>query len=148
MHPVPGHLADPELGDGSFTHHATGRPEPALFRRGMRLAVGGADPGAGAATDTGSLIVHHHDLLLDLVLVVVEVDELALVGETLERHHVAAANLEAAAAPDAFLLIDGQEISRLPAAPIPRDVAHDLCLWVRRIRGSSMPRVSVPTRRK
>lgn len=76
-----------------FSHPRLRTECPSLFRtderrapsspfcRGGRvsLAVGRADPGAGAAADTGALIIHHHDLLFDLiVLVAVKFDKIAL----------------------------------------------------------------------
>ena len=85
----------------------------------MGLAIGRAHAGAGAATDTGALVVHHHHFLLDLVvLVVIEVDEITVLADALQRHDIAAADLVAAAAADAFLRIDRDQIIRLPIAPV------------------------------
>jgi hypothetical protein len=58
-------------------------------------------------------------LLLDLiVLVILEIDKLALVVEAFERHHITAANLEAATAANTFLGIDREQIFWLPFAAI------------------------------
>src|SRR6266545_529816 len=84
-------------------------------RQAVGLAIGRTDPGAGAAADAGTVVIHHHDLLFDLVvLVVIERDELAVLTQALERHHIAAADLETATAADAFLLVDREQIGRLP----------------------------------
>ncbi len=59
----------------------------------VSLAVGRTNPGAGAATDTSALVIHHHNLLLDLIVFVVEIDKIALLVDALQHHDVATANL-------------------------------------------------------
>src|SRR6266545_5583996 len=123
MHPMLDDLANVEFGNGCLAHDC---PEaraasssfpialPASARRwyqAVGLAIGRTDPGTGSAADAGPIIVHHHDLLFDLViLVIVERDELAILTQALQRHYIAAADLEAATAADAFLLVDCQQI--------------------------------------
>src|SRR6266700_2654660 len=128
---MPDDLANAEFGNGCLAHdclkaRATSSSipiaVPASARRwhqAMGLAISRTDPGTGAAADAGAVVIHHHDLLFDLVvLVIVERDQFAILTQALERHHIAATHLEAAATSDAFLLVDRQQIGRLPVAAV------------------------------
>jgi hypothetical protein len=89
------------------------------FLNGVGLAICRANPGTRSAADAGALIIHHHDLLLDLVvLVIIEINELALFIQSLKDHDVTAAHFEAAAAADAFLRINADQIIRIPSAAV------------------------------
>ena len=92
-------------------------------RFAVRLAFCRADARAGAAADARAFVVHHHDLLFDLIVLIVvagEIDKLAFVVETLEDHDLAAAYFVAAAAADAGLGIDRDEKVGLPSAAVAR----------------------------
>jgi hypothetical protein len=83
------------------------------------LTIGWADAGTSTATNAGALVIHHHDLLLNLiVLVIVEVDKLAILIETLQRHHLAAADLITTATAYTFLGINRLKKFGLPGTSI------------------------------
>lgn len=98
------------------------RPSSAFCRGGrVSLAAGRTDPGAGAAADTGALIIHHHDFFFDLiVLVAVKLNKIALLVDPFQYHDMATTDLEAASASDAFSGIDRDEIIGHPAAAVAR----------------------------
>ena len=68
----------------------------------------------GAAPDAGSGVGHGHHLALDFSFLVVQLDELTVVVDPLQRHHVAPADLEAAPAPDADFGVDAEQVLRGP----------------------------------
>src|SRR3954451_19868011 len=83
----------------------------------VALGVGRADAGTGAAADAAAGILHDHDLALDLIIIFFfEIHECAVFINTGQGHDVPAADLEAAAAADADLGVDAEEILRLPGA--------------------------------
>ncbi|CCB66889.1 protein of unknown function [Hyphomicrobium sp. MC1] len=95
------------------------------FLRRMRLAVGRTNARASPAANTRPLIIHDHNLLFDLVIIIIiESDELSILVEAFERHHIPAANLEAAAAANAFLFVNRDKVVRLPKTTVARLVGH------------------------
>jgi hypothetical protein len=85
----------------------------------MGLAIGRAYPRAGAASDAGAVVIHHHNFLFNLiVLVIVEGDKFAIFIEAFQRHHLTAADLIATATADTFLGIDIQKKFGLPGTSI------------------------------
>jgi hypothetical protein len=81
----------------------------------MGLAIGRTDAGASATTDTGAHVIHDHNLLLNLiVLVIIKGNKLAILIEALQSHHFTAADFIAPAAADTFLRVYGLKKIRLP----------------------------------
>lgn len=92
----------------------------------MGLAGSWAHTGAGSAADAGARIGHRHDFALEFLIVIIivagtrEIGQGAILRQALQVHHIAPANLEAAAAADTGLAVDGDEVVRLPAAAVAR----------------------------
>ena len=74
--------------------------------RSVGLAALGTDPGTRSASDAGAGVCDGHDLALDLV-VRIEIDEFAVLGNPLQIHDGAPADLETAAASNTGLRING-----------------------------------------
>ncbi len=72
----------------------------------MGLCIGGAHARTRAAADAGSAIGESHDLAFDVVVIIVEVEQIAAFVQAVQRHDAAAADLETAAAADAEGWID------------------------------------------
>ncbi len=107
---------DRRLRHSSYTHSFG-------WRSTVRLAFCRTDTRAGAATDARTFIVHHHDLLFNLVVLIVvasEINKSAIIAEALEDHDLAAAHFVATAAADTSLGIDRDEKVRLPGAAVAR----------------------------
>jgi hypothetical protein len=91
----------------------------------MALAIGRTDARTCTATHTRPGVVHRHDFAFDLVIfIVVEINQLAVIVYTPQRHHAATANFEATAASDAHSRIDIGEILRIPGTSITGCSVH------------------------
>ncbi|MDA9408803.1 hypothetical protein XH80_19285 [Bradyrhizobium sp. CCBAU 45384] len=64
------------------------------------------------------MIIQNHNLLFDLI--VVEVDKLAVLTDSFQRHDISAAYLETAATADALLGIDRGQVLWRPVATVSR----------------------------
>src|SRR3990167_3148065 len=86
--------------------------------RGVRVALLGADAGAGGAADAQLLVRQRHHLFLVLVVVIVvlvDVHVFAVLVEADEFEHAARAHLEAAAAADALFFVQRGHEGRRPS---------------------------------
>jgi hypothetical protein len=86
------------------------------FTGTVNLTVDRTHPRTSAASDAGPLVLNHHDLSHDFV--VVQIDDLVPVRQSLERHHLPAADFETSTAADTGRIIDSQKIIRLPITSI------------------------------
>src|SRR5690348_1156134 len=93
---------------------------------GVGVAVLAADLAASLAADAVVAVGDGHDLLLGLV--VLRIDDVAVLGDADHFQNAAAAHLVAAAAADAGFLVDGLNEFRGPGGSAPSDalqhVAH------------------------
>lgn len=85
----------------------------------MRLAVLGADAGAGSAADAAAGIVNNHDHAIELaveivILVIAGAEDFTRVIDAVKMHDIARADLETTAAADAGLAIDEGQVRRHP----------------------------------
>lgn len=79
----------------------------------MRLAVLGADAGAGSAADAAAGIVNNHDHAIELaieivILVIAGAEDFTRVIDAVKMHDIARADLETTAAADAGAIDEGQ----------------------------------------
>ncbi|MDA9482242.1 hypothetical protein XI07_09480 [Bradyrhizobium sp. CCBAU 11445] len=74
------------------------------------------------------MIIQNHDLLFDLIVVVIEVDKFAILTDSFQHHDISAAHLETAATADALFGIDRDQVLWRPVASISCLKRHALPL--------------------
>ncbi|MDA9455320.1 hypothetical protein XI00_13975 [Bradyrhizobium sp. CCBAU 21359] len=74
------------------------------------------------------MIIQNHDLLFDLIVVVIEVDKFAILADSFQRHDITAANFETATTADALLGIDRDQVLWRPVASVSCLKRHALPL--------------------